>query len=61
MHYHIYTANELELTKNAKSEKEKQHAQENLDLLTPIVKSAHRSRCLDSFYWSPSTWRYGVY
>ena len=35
----LYTANELELTKNAKSEKEKQHAQENLDLLTPIVKS----------------------
>ena len=35
----LFTANELELTKNAKSEKEKQLAQEKLDLLTPIVKS----------------------
>tara|TARA_B100000686_G_scaffold113987_2_gene121549 strand:- start:896 stop:2683 length:1788 start_codon:yes stop_codon:yes gene_type:complete len=35
----LFTANELELTKNASSNKNKQKAQENLDLLTPIVKS----------------------
>ena len=35
----LFTANELELTKNASSDLDKQKAQENLDLLTPIVKS----------------------
>ncbi len=35
----LYTANELELSKSASTDKEKNIAQENLDLLTPIVKS----------------------
>ena len=35
----LYSANELDLTKNALSEKAKQEAQENLDILTPIVKA----------------------
>tara|TARA_Y100001970_G_scaffold278503_1_gene384288 strand:+ start:7062 stop:8846 length:1785 start_codon:yes stop_codon:yes gene_type:complete len=34
----LFTANELDLSKNALSAKDKNKAQENLDLLTPIVK-----------------------
>jgi len=34
----LFTANELDLSKNASSTDEKNKAQENLDLLTPIVK-----------------------
>ncbi|MBT7076284.1 MAG: acyl-CoA dehydrogenase, partial [Pelagibacterales bacterium] len=35
----LYTASELDLTKRASSEKIKKKAQENLDILTPIVKA----------------------
>ena len=35
----LFTANELDLSKNALSSKDKIRAQENLDLLTPIVKA----------------------
>ena len=35
----LYTASELDLTKRASSEKIKKKAQENLDILTPIVKT----------------------
>ena len=35
----LYTANELDLSKGALSEEERYKAQENLDILTPIVKA----------------------
>lgn len=35
----LYTANELDLSKGASSEEERYKAQENLDILTPIVKA----------------------